>query len=265
MKIIAVDDEKLALESLVNAIRKVVPDGVIHGFRTPKTALEFMNQDSCDIAFLDIDMRGMNGIELAKKMKLINPKINIIFTTGYSEYTGEAFLLHASGYVMKPVTAEKIQIEMQELRHPVLPQTRKRVRIQTFGNFEVFVDEQPVRFQYNRTRELLAYLVDRNGSLCSNAEIIDVLWEYDDSGDHNSYLKAIKSDLLSVFEKAECEDVLVRQRGKIGIRPEKVDCDYFDWLAGKAYAINAYRGEYMMQYSWSEFTHGSLEEASKWK
>lgn len=265
MDIIAVDDEKLALESLVDEIRKAVSDGEIHGFRSPQKALEFMNLYSCDIAFLDIEMRGMNGIELAKKMKIMNPKINIIFTTGYSEYTGEAFSLHASGYVMKPVTSEKIQAEMQELRYPVLHQSKKRVRIQTFGNFEAFVDEQPMKFQYNRTRELLAYLVDRNGSMCSNAEIIEVLWESDDSGDHNSYLKAIKSDLLSAFEMAECEDVLVRQRGKIGIRPEKVDCDYFDWIAGKAYAINAYRGEYMMQYSWSEFTHGSLEEASKWK
>lgn len=265
MNIIAVDDERLALESLLNAIQKAVPDGVLHGFRSPEKALEYMKAASCDVAFLDIEMRGMNGIELAKKMKLLNPRINVIFTTGYSDYTGEAFSIHASGYVMKPVTAEKIEEEIQELRHPIQMQSKKRVRIQTFGNFEVFVDEQPIKFQYNRTRELLAYLVDRNGSMCSNAELIDVLWEYDDSGDHNSYLKAIKSDLFSVFEKLECEDVLVRQRGKIGIQTEKVDCDYFDWIAGKAYAINAYRGEYMMQYSWSEFTHGSLEASAGMK
>lgn len=262
MIIVAVDDEKLALECLVGAIEKAAPDGQIHGFRKPEDAISFVSIHSCDIAFLDIEMRGISGIELARRIKLINPKVNIIFTTGYSDYTGEAFSLHASGYVMKPVTAEKIALEMEELRHPIIPQTKKRVRIQTFGNFEVFVDDQPIKFQYNRTRELLAYLVDRNGSMCSNAEIIEVLWEEDDMADHNSYLKAIKADLLAVFEQAECEDVLVRQRGKIGIRPEKVDCDYFDWIAGKAYAINAYRGEYMMQYSWSEFTHGSLEAAA---
>ena len=259
MVIIAADDEKLALECLTDAIREVVPDGEIHSFRNPEETLTFAKEHSCDIAFLDIEMRGTNGIELAKKMKLINPKINIIFTTGYSDYMGDAFSLHASGYIMKPVTPEKIRAEMENLRHPVMPPEKKRIRIKTFGNFEVFVDGQPVKSQYNKTKELLAYLVDRNGSLCGNAEIADVLWEEDGIADHNSYLKAIKSDLLSMFEKLGCEDILVRQRGKIGLRPEKVDCDYFDWLAGKPYAINAYRGEYMIQYSWSEFTHGSIE------
>lgn len=262
MVIIAADDEKLALECLTDTLKKAVPDGEIHSFRNPEETLAFAKEHSCDIAFLDIEMRGTNGIELAKRMKLINPKVNIIFTTGYSDYMGDAFLLHASGYVMKPVTPEKILAEMENLRHPVMPLEQKRVRIKTFGNFEVFADGHPVKFQYNKTRELLAYLVDRNGSLCGNAEISDILWEDDRISDHNSYLKAIKSDLLSVFEKLECEDFLVRQRGKLGIRPEKVDCDYFDWLSGKPYAINAYRGEYMMQYSWSEFTHGSLEAAA---
>lgn len=262
MVIVAADDEKLALECMMSAIKKAAPDGEVHGFRRAEDTLAFVKDNSCDIAFLDVEMRGTNGVELARRIKLENPKVNIIFTTGYSDFMGDAFQLHASGYVMKPVTPEKILAEMKDLRHQVEPETKKRVRIQTFGNFEVFVDDHPIKFQYNRTRELLAYLVDRNGSLCGNAEIIDVLWDEEGMADHNSYLKAIKADLLSVFEKMECEDVLVRQRGKIGIRPEMIDCDYFDWLAGKASAINAYRGEYMMQYSWSEFTHGSLEAAA---
>lgn len=262
MVIVAADDEKLALESLMSAIRKAAPDGEVHGFRRAEEALSFVKDHSCDIAFLDIEMRGTNGVELARKIKEENPKVNIIFTTGYSEFMADAFRLHASGYVMKPVTPEKILAELQDLRHEVQPEEKKRVRIQTFGNFEVFVDDQPIKFQYNRTRELLAYLVDRNGSLCGNAEIIDVLWDEDGMADHNSYLKAIKADLFSVFEKLECENVLVRQRGKLGIRPELIDCDYFDWLAGKTSAVNAYRGEYMSQYSWSEFTHGSMEMAA---
>ena len=258
MNIIAVDDEKLALECLLDAIEKAVPGEKPHGFRNPQDAVAFLKSSSCEIAFLDIEMRGINGIELAKQMKKVNPKVNIIFTTGYSEYAGEAFSVHASGYVMKPVTAEKIRTEINELRHPVVHRQKKRVRIQTFGNFEVFIDDAPLKFQYNRTRELLAYLVDRNGSMCSNAEIVEILWESESAPLHNSYLKAMKSDLLSAFEKKGCGDVLVRQRGKLGICPDKVECDYFDWIAGKAYALNAYRGEYMRQYSWGEFTNGSL-------
>lgn len=265
MVIIAADDERLALAGLTRAIQKAVPEGEIHGFRNAEDVLTFMKDHSCDIVFLDIEMRGTNGVELAKKMKALNPTVNIIFTTGYSDYMQEAFLIHASGYVMKPVTPEKILAEIKELRYPIKQNQKKKVRIQTFGNFEVFVEEHPIKFRYNLTKELLAYLVDRKGALCENAEISEVLWDEEWMGDHSSYLKAIKADLLSVFDKIDCADVIVRQRGKIGICPEKVDCDYFDWLAGKPSAINAYGGEYMHQYSWSEVTHGSLENAAELK
>ena len=135
MVIVAADDEKLALESLMSAIRKAAPDGEVHGFRRAEEALSFVKDHSCDIAFLDIEMRGTNGVELARKIKEENPKVNIIFTTGYSEFMEDAFRLHASGYVMKPVTPEKILAELQDLRHEVQPEEKKRVRIQTFGNF----------------------------------------------------------------------------------------------------------------------------------
>ena len=56
------------------------------------------------------------------------------------------------------------------------PMKKNKVRFQTFGNFEVFIDGQPVKFKYNMTKEMLAYLVDRNRALCTNNEIMAVLW-----------------------------------------------------------------------------------------
>ena len=90
-------------------------------------------------------MRGMNGIEFAKNLKVQNPKLNIIFATGYDEYTKDAFSLHASGYIMKPVTAEKIAEEIEDLRHPMEEKKQQStapvLKVQTFGNFEVYVNE----------------------------------------------------------------------------------------------------------------------------
>ena len=85
-------------------------------------------------------MRGMNGVELAKKLKDINPKLNIIFVTGFDQYTGDAMKLHASGYIMKPVTKEKVEAELAELRHPIEPKSDVLLRVQCFGNFDVFLD-----------------------------------------------------------------------------------------------------------------------------
>ena len=74
MKIIAVDDEKLALDTLVDSIEKAVPDASITGFRKPDDALQFIRENDCEIAFLDIKMRGMTGLELAKRQMCIRDR-----------------------------------------------------------------------------------------------------------------------------------------------------------------------------------------------
>ncbi|MCR5666048.1 MAG: response regulator [Eubacterium sp.] len=256
MEIIAVDDEKLALESLVSSIEKAAPNAGVHGFRLGADAIAYALETNCDIAFLDIELRGESGLEIARALKEMNPKINIIFTTGYGEYAGDAFGIHASGYVMKPITEEKIAHELKNLRHPY-EEKEDRLLVKAFGNFEVFADGQPLKFQYTKAKELLAYLVDRNGALASNQEILATLWEDDDlESNHSSYLKNIRKDLMETLAEAGHEDVLVRQRGKMGIVPDKISCDYFDYLNGEN--MDAYRGEYMTQYSWSELTHGLL-------
>lgn len=255
MKILAVDDKKLPLEALAEAIERAEPASEIFCFRSGKEALDFAAQTPCEVAFLDIHMRDMDGILLAKKLKLIDPMVNIIFATGYSEYAPDAIELHCSGYLMKPITPEKVRRELDDLRHPIRQGARKRVLFQTFGNFEVFVDGIPVIFKYDKTKELLAYLVDR-GTFCTNGEIMAALWEGTISG---SYFRMLRKDLTDTFQEAGCKEILIQKRGSLAIVPEQVECDYYNWKRGDPQALNAYRGEYMTQYSWSEFTHGALE------
>lgn len=254
MKILAVDDKKLALEALIDAISTAAPTADVYGFRSPEEALHFSLENPCDVAFLDIDMQGMTGIALAKKLKLLFPKINVIFATGYHKFAEDALALHCSGYLMKPITPEKVRQELADLRHPLYHKKAKRVRFQTFGNFEVYIDGQPVKFRYEKAKELLAYLVDR-GTFCTNHEIMAALWEKDPS---SSYFRTLRKELVDVFKEAGCEDVLVQQRGKLGIVPDLVECDCYDWKKGKPRGLNAYHGEYMAQYSWGEFTLGAL-------
>jgi two-component SAPR family response regulator len=97
MKIIAVDDEKIALQGLILSIQKSAPNAEIYGFRHTGEAIAHMEKDPCDVAFLDIEMKGMNGVTVAEKLKAINPDVNIIFATGFGSYRDAAFDLHASG------------------------------------------------------------------------------------------------------------------------------------------------------------------------
>ena len=255
MRIAAVDDEKTALEGLVLSIERAEPNADVHGFRNPEEALAYMKENVFDVVFLDIRMKRLDGIRLAQEIKLMFPRVNIVFATGYDDYYEDAFGMHVSGYLLKPITPQKVRKELDDLRHPVAWETGKRVRFQTFGNFEMFVDEKPVRFFYDKTREMVAYLVNREGTICTNNEIMTELWQDDK---HASYLRRLKKDFIDTIKKLGCEDIAVRGRGRIGIIAEKVDCDYFDWKKGKPYALNSYHGEYMAQYGWAEITNGSL-------
>lgn len=254
MIVMAVDDERFALENLVEAIGRASSDAQIHRFRYPEDALDFAKENHVDVAFLDVEMIGMNGVELAERLKLYHPDINIIFSTGYGHYRDAAFDLHASGYLTKPITPEKVKKELENLRRPI--RNPKRVRIRAFGNFEVYLDGDPISFKYSKTKEMLAYLVDRKGALCTNGEIMAVLFE-DDNG-HEAYFRSLRKDLTDILEAAGCSEILSQQRGRIGIVPELVDCDYFNWCSGNRSGSNAFHGEYMTQYSWGEYTNGML-------
>ena len=239
MKVLAVDDEKIGLEGLVSAIKEAESSAEIYSFQKAKEALDFYKENICEVVFLDICMRSISGVELAKQMKLINPDVNIIFATGYGDYREEAFDMHVSGYLTKPITPQKIRKELDNLRHALPPVINKRVQFCTFGNFEVYIDGEPVRFKYDRTKEMLAYLVDRNGAYSTNAEIMAILW-----GDEKriSYLSNLKKDLFDTLRGKNCMDIVDTGWGKIRINTTKVSCDYYDWCSGKIQAINQYRG-----------------------
>ncbi len=259
MNVIAVDDEKLALDTLLDSAAKVMPGTEIHGFRVPEEALEYVRANGCDIAFLDIKMRSMTGLELARKMKDIKGDVNIVFVTGYSEYSLDAFRMYASDYLLKPATPEAVQSALEHLRNPIRPANEKKLRFQCFGNFEVYVDGRPLSFARSKTKEMLAYLVDRMGAAVTTGELMAVLWESGtDTPSRHSNLRNLVSDLKHTFSEICAEDVIIKSRNTLAINCEKVDCDYYDFLHHIPYAVNCYHGEYMMQYSWAEITTASL-------
>ena len=259
MKIIAVDDEKLALDTLVDSIGKTVSEAETVGFRRPEEALAYAGENPCDIAFLDIKMRGMTGLELARRLKEIRGDINIIFVTGYSEYSLDAFRLYASDYLLKPATPDAVGQALAHLRTPVKPVQAKRVRFRCFGSFEVYVDNKPLVFGRAKAKELLAYLVDRMGASATMGELMTVIWEDGpDTSSRQSNLRNLIADLKSVLSDAGVADIILKSRNSIALDCALVDCDYYDFLDHIPYAVNAYHGEYMAQYPWAEITTAAL-------
>lgn len=259
MNIIAVDDEELALDMLVDSTAKALPDASIHGFLNPREAVGYVQSNYCEIAFLDIKMRGISGLELARQLKNIQGDINIVFVTGYSEYALDAFRLYASDYLLKPATPEAVEKALKHLRTPVKPKNDKKIRFQCFGTFEVFFCEKILVFKRGKTKELLAYLVDRMGASVTMGELMSVLWEDGkDTISRRSNLRNLISDVKQTLAEAGSEEIIVKGRNTIALDCNAVDCDFYDFLRHIPYAVNSYRGEYMTQYSWAEITTASL-------
>lgn len=102
-------------------------------------------------------------------------------------------------------------------------------------------------------------MIDRKGSICPNGELMAILWEDEAGGKRRSYLSNLSWDLMNKLTSLGCGDVVMKRRGSLYVVPEKVSCDYYDWNKGMLYAINAYCGEYMSQFSWAEMTLGSIK------
>lgn len=257
MKILCVDDEPLALQMLEISIQKAKPDAEVIGFEEPEDLLDEASKNGCDIAFLDIHMSEMDGVEAAKRLKEINPKMNIIFVTGFSEYTGDAMRLHASGYIMKPVTKDKVASELEDLRFPIVPKSNAVLKVQCFGNFDVFTsDGKPLHFERSKAKEVFAYLVHRHGSSCTKKEIAAILFEdmpYDSK--QQTYVQKIVSSLMKSLKEVGAESVIRKTYNNVSVDPDKLDCDYYRFQELDPGAVNAYECEYMSQYYWADFLY----------
>ena len=263
MRILVVDDGQLAINSLIRTLCLVAPDCDYISAMTTDDALTWLRQSPVDAAFLNLEMPGMDGLGLAKTIRQIQPRCNLIPVTEHPEYALEALQIFVSGFLLKPVSEAAVRSVLENLRYPA-EDTPVGVKIQCFGNFEIFVGGRPLAFKRSKSKELLAYLVDRNGATCTNGEMLAVLWEdKPDTASLHSHLRNLIFDLNHTLDDAGVRDLLVRGRNTLAIDTGKVECDYYNFLRGERTALNAYRGEYMTQYSWAEVTRSALRQQAE--
>lgn len=259
MKAICVDDEYLVLQLTVSMCKKLPQLDDVRGFTRANSAIEAIKQEPVQLAILDIDMPDMNGIELAMAIKEVNPDIRILFVTGYTEYAVEAFKIHASGYLLKPVSQEQLENEVAHALEGVKDTKTAHIFARTFGNFDLFVDGKPVSFGRTKARELLAFLIDRQGAQISRKTIFGSMWEegmYDRP--MQKQLDVIIRSLKSTLEECGIPEILEMQYGMLRVVPEAFECDLYKFFSGDVDAINSFHGEYMSDYSWASLTEAYM-------
>jgi len=262
MRIICVDDEELVLQLNIRLCMSLEGAPEVFGFSRAHDALSWLNSNSADVALLDINMPDMNGLVLAAHIKELSPDTAVIFATGFAEFAVDAFAMHAEGYLLKPISKERLAAEIAHVQ-PGRNSVRKSVShiaVRSFGNFDLFVDGIPVSFPRAKAKELLAYLVDRQGSSITRAEAFAVLWEdadYDRA--MQKQLDVVIRSLRTTLEQYGVSEILDMRSGSLRVRPELIDCDMYHFMEGDISAVNAYRGEYMTSYSWAELTEAYME------
>ena len=256
MKIIAVDDEPAAVELLADEIKTAVPGAQVISFQFPDDVMKYAKENSFDVAFLDIEMPQMNGISLAKRLKSLDPALNIIFVTAYRNFGVEAFEMHASGYLLKPVTAKAIKREMDDLRFKVKFDT-DGIYVSTFGQFDISAYGKTVHFGRAKSKEMLAYLIDRRGGGVTRKELAAVLFEDREyTRSTQDYLNKIVHELEVSLREAGIGDIFIKRRNYYAVDTSKITCDMYEYESGNPAALNKFNGEYMTQYSWGETTLG---------
>ena len=247
---IAVDDEVLMLRALSAAIEASPDVRYVAKFSDCDEALAYAKANPVDVAFLDINMRGMGGLSLAEKIVTYRPDCKIVFCTGYEEYAIPAFKLHASGYLMKPVSAKDVQAEIDNIKG--VRKREKVLEVKCFGNFEVYARNEKLVFKRLKSKELLAFLIDRNGAGLTAKEICAVLFPDDTDDTKNAaYLRQLVMDVKNTLKGVRAEDVLRHETPYYRVDTNLVKCDYLSFLeSGKP----EFHGEYMTQYSWAEET-----------
>lgn len=257
MRVIYVDDEMPAINNFRLTVENFPEIRELHTFQSGEEALAFARENLVDAAFLDMEMPGIHGLELAKALKNQDKEIRVVFVTAYCQYALDAFGVDATGYLLKPYTAGDIRKELAKCTYAHLPS--HRMVVQTIPTFSVTVDGAPLSSLGDKPREMLALLVDRGESGVPVGEAIACLWPERPADEGAQGLcRTTWKRLTTALERAGMREVVYSAEGRRYLKTDEVDCDLYRILAGDRQTGRKYDGKYLSEYDWAEERNAQL-------
>ena len=244
MKIMIVDDELHALQLFLSDL--IGLDMEYRFFKDDESAImKYVVSEMPEAAFLDINMPGINGIELASKLIEARPSIKIVFTTGLNVSEKDLppdIAGNTVGFIYKPYDSDKVHYFLSEIAHKV-----RKMNVKTFGSFDCFIDDRIVRFSSAKSKELFALLIAYNGKALTMNDAISQIWP--DTGVDKS--KILYRDAVWRLRKTLSElhfECVNFKRACMVLNKDNIVCDMWDYVSGKS---SDYSGEFMKNYDWS--------------
>ena len=280
---IVVDDENAALsrfERIASMDRRLVIDGK---FQYAEDAVAFAMEHPVDVAFLDIEMPEMSGLELAERLMEIDSYIRVIFVTAYSKYALDAFRAHAIGYLMKPLDSVELSEQLDLLSRRYLPRPansyKRALKVKCFGGFSVYAEEgeqSAIRWKTAKAEELFALMIYYQGKVKPKDCLIEMLWPDLEPEKSTNLFRVTCTYLRAALAERGFSDILVRELDGYKINPETIYCDLFRFRE-EAHSIptleqeklselsELYSGEYLegRPYDWAVGSRTRFEDDFK--
>lgn len=244
MKIIIVDDELRALQLFL--IDLIGLDLEYKFFKDDETAvMKYVIAEKPEAAFLDINMPGINGINLASELIAAKPSIKIVFTTGLNLSEKDLppeVALNTLGFLYKPYDNNKLLYLLSEIADKA-----RKMTVKTFGSFDCFIDDRIVRFSSSKSKELFALLIAYNGKILTMNDAISQIWPDVDLDKSKVLYRDAVWRLRKTFSELhfECIDF---KRACLVLNKTNIVCDYWNYISELS---QDYNGEFLKNYDWS--------------
>ncbi|MBP0726112.1 response regulator [Bacillus sp. RG28] len=282
IRIALIDDEEHALDMLEILLLDIGIVNIIGKFTNPFHALDEMDRMDVDAVFLDIEMPGMKGLELARKIRELHKDIQIIFTTAHSDHAVEAFDIQSTDYLLKPISRERLKKAVSRLKERPTSKILRYVYGQCLNRFQIHISgdvHKPVQWRTSKEKELCAFFIHHYGKVIDREVIINELWPELNYEKARAYLYTCISYLRKTFQAHDilaeikkvgkgyileiehfiCDVNVFEEKIETVLLNESIDEDTYNQLD------LLYRGEYMAEddYLWS--VQKSIELRKKYK
>lgn len=164
LRIAICDDETEARDALRICLEKIIEEEteeIVYEFTSGERSVSWLQKHpgEIDVLFLDVEMKGMNGMETAQQIRLFDKNLLIVFVTGYADYVFDGYQVGALDYLMKPVQVERLKTVCARIRQNLEKQADKTLLLKNVDGIYRFAFDD-ILYVYSERR--LVHLVTRN-------------------------------------------------------------------------------------------------------
>ncbi len=230
IRAIIVDDEWYNLEEIADLLIATGAFSEPRKYLNPVIALKEAEINKPEVAFVDIEMPVINGINFARKLNLINPDIVVVFVTAWNQYAVDAFDVNALDYILKPINQVRFKKMIDRVKYEIFNLRAKMVRdlqISCFGNLQVQIDHVPIKWERAKSEELFAFLLMHHNKYVSKEVIIEYLWPEYETQKALQILQTAVSRIRTIFSELDTQVEICYHQSAYCLSITDAKCDLF--------------------------------------